>query len=106
MDTEWQPQIVAAIDFGTCNTRMAFAVKRHVKTEEKLEIIVMSDWKHAPDAKMAPTTVLVDHAHRITAYGQEAEENFRRMSDRDRRSCCLFKNFKMDLHQREVGYVS
>ena len=99
---DWQPKIVAAIDFGTCNTRMAFALKPLVATVNELQVIVMDDWKHAPGAQMAPTSVLFDHTKSVIGYGHEAEEMFRAMKPAERRSCLLFKNFKMDLHRKVV----
>lgn len=102
---EWQPKIVAAIDFGTCNTRMAFALKPLVATAKDVQVIVMDDWKHAPGALMAPTSVLIDHTNSVIGYGHEAEEMFRAMKPAERRSCFLFKNFKMDLHRKEVRVI-
>lgn len=102
MDKEWQPLIVAAIDFGTCNTRMAFAPKPLVNTMESLEIIVMDDWEHSPGAQKAPTSVLMDNSQSVIAYGYEAEEMFRTLRLAERRSSYLFKNFKMDLHKKAV----
>lgn len=102
MMDELQPKIVAAIDFGTCNTRMAFAEKQLVATAADVEVVVMDDWKHTPGARTTPTSVLIDHTGSVISYGYEAEEMYGTMKPADQRSCYLFKNFKMDLHRKEV----
>ena len=103
---EWQPKIVAAIDFGTCNTRMAFAeIPLTTRAIESDDVIVMNNWQYAPGAWMAPTSILFDHTRSVIGYGHEAEEKFRAMKPVERRSCSLFKNFKMDLHQKPVSQL-
>lgn len=96
--------IVAAIDFGTCNTKMAFAVK-HVTLGSDTRVVVMDAWENAPGATMAPTAILIDHTGEVAAYGYEAEETFRVLDKAKAKLSFLFKNFKMSLHQKEVGKV-
>ena len=67
---------VAAIDFGTCNTKMAFAHTPLTRGVDA-QVVVMDAWENAPAAVMAPTTILIDHTGEVTAYGYEAEEKFR-----------------------------
>ena len=95
-------KIVAAIDFGTCNTKMAFAYIP--LTQDKVpEVVVMDAWENAPpEAVMAPTTILIDHTGEVAAYGYAAEEKFRSLDTAKARASFLFKNFKMYLHQKKV----
>ena len=94
-------KIVAAIDFGTCNTKMAFAFKP-LSDGGDAQVVVMDAWENAPAAVMAPTTILIDHTGEVTAYGYEAEEKFRALPAAQAKISYLFKNFKMALHQKEV----
>ena len=98
-------KIVAAIDFGTCNTKMAFAYNPLTRGEDA-RVVVMNAWENAPPpAVMAPTTILIDHTGEVTAYGYEAEEKFRTLPAAQAKISYLFKNFKMALHQKEVRKV-
>ena len=94
-------KIVAAIDFGTCNTRMAFAFNPCTPGEDA-QVVPMDAWENAPGAVMAPTTILIDHTGEVAAYGYEAEEAFRVLDVAKAKISYLFKNFKMALHQKEV----
>ena len=98
-------KIVAAIDFGTCNTKMAF-VNNPLTRGGDVRVVVMNAWENAPPpALMAPTTILIDHAGEVAAYGYEAEEKFRTLPPAQAKISYLFKNFKMALHQKEVRKV-
>ena len=99
-------QIVAAIDFGTCNTKMAFAYIPFTHGRPVgVRVDVMDAWENAPAALMAPTTILIDHTGEVAAYGYEAEEKFRTLPAAQAKKSYLFKNFKMALHQEEVRKV-
>ena len=104
LDYGMDRKIVAAIDFGTCNTRMAFALKP-LATFGEANIVVMDAWENAPGSPLAPTTILIDHTGEIAAYGYEAEEMFRVLDKAKARVSYLYKNFKMGLHQKEVRKV-
>ena len=98
-------KFVAAIDFGTCNTKMAFT-KRPLPHGGDARVVVMDAWKNAPpEAVMAPTTILIDHTGEVVAYGYEAEEKFRTLPAALAKISYLFKYFKMALHQKEVRKV-
>ena len=97
-------KIVAAIDFGTCNTKMAFAFNPLTRGGDA-QVVVMDAWENAPGAAMAPTTILIDHTGEVAAYGYEAEERFRVLDKAEAKVSFLFKNFKMALHQKEVRKV-
>ena len=93
--------VVAAIDFGTCNTRLAFGVKG----AEKEIVHVVDDWNCAPQLAskpLSPTSILLDSKQALVAYGWEAEENVCNYSDKDLEECFFFKNFKMELHRTKV----
>ena len=93
-------RIVAAIDFGTCNTRVCFA--RNTKDFKSLEFFEMDDWKLAPHGRdMAPTSVLLDKKGDPLAYGFEAEDMFKNREEEDH--FYFFKNFKMELHDINVS---
>ena len=94
-------KLVAAIDFGTCNTKMAFAHTPLTRSVDA-QVVVMDAWENAPAAVMAPTTILIDHTGEVAAYGYEAEEKFRALPAAQAKISYLFKNFKMTLHQKEV----
>ena len=94
--------IVAAIDFGTCNTKMAFAHLTHGKDPQ---IVVMDNWENAPEALTTPTNILIDDTGKVLGYGYEAEEMFRALPSDAEKICYLFKNFKMALHKQEVRKV-
>ena len=81
-------KFVEAIDFGTCNAKMAFAFNPLAPGGET-QIVVMDAWENAPGAVMAPTTILIDPTTILDV--AKAKISF------------LFKNFKMALHQKEVG---
>lgn len=62
----------------------------------------MTDWEEGrgnPD--MAPTSILFNKAEEVVAYGFAAENRFKNLSDGEN-EYYFFKNFKMDLHGREV----
>ena len=101
-----QKEVVAAIDFGTCNTRLAFGVQNAESSKlSDIELVVMNDWRKAPDVlmTMAPTTLLVDEKKEVAGYGWEAEDMFRTLPPADKKSYYLLKNFKMALHQKNVS---
>ena len=96
-------KIVAAIDFGTCNTRMAFAFKP-LTQQGNIDIIVMDAWENAPGHDtMAPTAILFDPQKNVQAYGFDAEESFRVLDKAEAKKSLLFKYFKMALHQKKVS---
>lgn len=100
-----ETKLVAAIDLGTCNTRMAFAYRPSTDscdTKVSPRVIPMDDWEDAAGAVMAPTTILIDHTGEVAAYGYQAEEKFRVLTVAQAKVSYLFKNFKMVLHQKEV----
>ena len=92
--------VVAAIDFGTCNTRLAFGIKG----PGKVDIRLVDNWENAPagGSQMVPTCILFNSKREIVAYGWEAEEIFREYGDKEREESFLFRNFKMTLHQKKV----
>ena len=94
-------ELVAAIDFGTCNTKIAFA-KKPLPHGGDARVVVLDAWENAPAAVKAPTTILIDHTGEVAAYGYEAEEKFRTLPAAQAKISYLFKNFKMALHQKEV----
>ena len=109
---------VVAIDFGTCNTRMAFANKPSTSSDSTTDgprIVVMDEWECAVDAVAAPTSIIISrHRERetkpyggytVTAYGYEAEEMFLEPDLDKKDNLLLFKNFKMDLHEKEVRNI-
>lgn len=105
---------VVAIDFGTCNTRMAFANKPSTNsgsTPDSPRIVVMNEWECAVDAVAAPTSIIISqhrargtdpYVYAVTAYGYEAEEMFLDPDLDKTDKPLLFKNFKMALHEKEV----
>ena len=105
---------VVAIDFGTCNTRMAFANKPSTSsgsTPDSPRIVVMDEWECAVDAVAAPTSIIISqhrargtdpYVYAVTAYGYEAEEMFLDPDLDKKDKPLLFKNFKMALHEKEV----
>ena len=97
------PKIVAAIDFGTCNTKMAFTFNPWIRGGA-VRLVIMDSWDNAPPpAVTAPTTILIDHTGEVAAYGYDAEEKFRALPAAQAKVSYLFKNFKMALHQKEVS---
>ena len=93
--------VVGAIDFGTCNTRMAFGVKG----AEKVNLVVVDDWNCAPQmgsTPLSPTSILLDSERALVAYGWEAEERVRNYGGKETDESYFFKNFKMELHRRKV----
>lgn len=104
-------KIVAAIDFGTCYTKMAFAYDDTLPDGKGAQlrisetVAVMDAWEDAPGfpmPAMAPTSILIDNKGEVSAYGYEAEEKFRVLTVAQAKVSYLFKNFKMALHQDEV----
>ena len=101
MASQCELTVVGAIDFGTCNTRLAFGVKG----AEKVNLVVVDDWSCAPqlgNTPLSPTSILLDSSRDLLAYGWEAEEKVRNFSDKEINESFFFKNFKMELHRRKV----
>ena len=100
MAVQCKQAVVAAIDFGTCNTRMAFGVKG----PDKVHVRVVDNWENAPSdvSQMVPTCIRFNSKRELVAYGWEAEEKFREYEDKERDQSFLFRNFKMTLHQKRV----
>ena len=100
MAVQCKQVVVAAIDFGTCNTRMAFGVKG----PDKVHLRVVDNWENSPSDvnQMVPTCILFNSKRELVAYGWEAEEKFREYGDKERDQSFLFRNFKMTLHQKRV----
>ena len=104
MASRREQTVVGAIDFGTCNTRMAFGVKG----AEKVNLMVVDDWNSAPQlgsTPLSPTSILLDSQQALVAYGWEAEEKIRNYSGKEMNESFFFKNFKMELHQRKVRQI-
>ena len=107
---EKQLRIVAAIDFGTCNTRIAFARVSSligIPRTQDMDIFVMDNWENAPDGlkTMAPTSVLFNMTGDAVAYGFDAEDHFQSLKPSQLRSKYLFKYFKMELHKKNVSNI-
>lgn len=94
-------KVIGAIDFGTCNTRLAFGVK----VSGKLNVRLVDNWERAPlgGNKVAPTSILFDKKGEVIAYGWEAEAKFCDFEEKDRNEHPFFKNFKMELHRQKVS---
>lgn len=95
-------QVIGAIDFGTCNTRMAFGLK---VTGKKPIRRLVDNWERAPlgGNKVAPTSILFDRKGEVMAYGWEAEAKFCELEEEERTQHAFFKNFKMELHRKKVS---
>ena len=94
-----EPAVVAAIDFGTSNTKLAFGV------DANEDPITFTEWECAPGGDlvtMAPTTILLDETGEVVAYGWDAEQRYGTLEPVDRKSHRLFKHFKMKLHEEKV----
>ena len=99
---------VGAIDFGTCNTRIAFGMRpvASAKQTGTFRVQLMTEWEESkgnPD--MAPTSILFNKAKEVVAYGFAAENMFKHLGDGGDEHY-FFRNFKMDLHGREVCKLS
>ena len=107
-------KVVAAIDFGTCNTRIAFALllkkdtgtisRINAKTKMKdIDIYVVDNWKSSPIplSPVVPTSVLIDPSMKAIAYGHDAEQQLRTV---DKTTHYYFKHFKMELHKINVSH--
>lgn len=91
---------VAAIDFGTCNTKMAFAYRPQAQTGTP-KIYPMDDWENT-SGNDVPTSILTDRSGEVKAYGYHAEQSFRQLDQSEVKRFLLFKDFKMFLHRKEV----
>jgi hypothetical protein len=103
------PAVVAAIDFGTSNTKLAFGVEVN-DPKTPYEIIPFTEWESAPGGDMvyaAPTNILFDETGEVVAYGWDVEDTYAALDKVEKRTYRLFKHFKMRLHQEEnfsMGY--
>ena len=98
------PAVVAAVDFGTTNTKLAFGIKVDDPNNPYV-ILPFTEWECAPGGDVvhvAPTSILLDETGEVDAYGWEAEHKYGGLDERDRCTYWLFKHFKMELHQEEV----
>ena len=94
------PKAVGAIDLGTCNTRIAFGMRPTYEREGKFEVHLVTDWEDGKgNPPMAPTSILFNKAEEVIAYGFAAEKMFKNHVGEE---YYFFKNFKMDLHSKEV----
>ena len=94
-----EPAVVAAIDFGTSYTKLAYGV------DDDEDPIPFTEWECAPVGglvTMAPTTILLDETGEVVAYGWEAEHKYGTLEPEDKNSHRLFKHFKMKLHEEKV----
>ena len=94
-----EPAVVAAIDFGTSNTKLAFGV------DVNEEPIIFTEWEGVQGGDLvttAPTTILLAETGEVAAYGWEAEETYRTLELVERNKHRLFKHFKMKLHEEKV----
>ena len=82
---------VAALEIGTCNTRMGFAF-RPLASEATANIVVIYDCWNDSRGLAVPTTILFNHTKEVIAYGSEAESLFHNLSVAERRSVYFFKN--------------
>ena len=104
------PAVVAAIDFGTSNTKLAFGIEVDDPNNPYV-IIPFTEWECAPGGDLvytAPTSILLDETGEVDAYGWEAEHRYGCLDEIERRTYRLFKHFKMRLHTEEVqfkGYI-
>ena len=97
-----RPKAVGAIDFGTCNTRIAFGMRPTDEKDGKFRVQLVTEWEDSkgnPD--MAPTSILFSKAKEVVAYGFAAEQKFKNDVGED---YYFFRNFKMDLHSKEVSF--
>ena len=94
-----QPSFVAAIDFGTTFTGLAFAPYPHGKQDVTLYI-----WDSNKGIEVkAPTTVLFHSSGKFASFGFEAVRDYYEKSDQEKLDCYFFQNFKMELQQKPVN---
>lgn len=90
-------QLVAAIDFGTAVSALAFSFREDFELEP-LRIIVQS-WEHL--ACKTPTCALFDKNKTLIAFGYKAEKIFRELSENGKHEeHYLFERFKMQLYNK------
>ena len=94
-----QPSFVAAIDFGTTFTGLAFASYPHGKHN-----VALNKWNgHEGVEVKAPTAVLFHSSGEFASFGFEAVREYYEKGDREKLDCYFFKHFKMELHQKPVN---
>ena len=93
-----QPLFIAAIDFGTTFTGLAFA--SCLSGDHK---VVLYRWDGYEGLEIkAPTAVLFHPNGEFAAFGFEAVSEYYDKDDKEKLDCYFFKNFKMELHQKKV----
>ena len=94
-----QPSFVAAIDFGSTFTRLAFAPYPHGKHR-----VAIYKWNGIEGVEaQAPTTVLFHSSGKFASFGFDAVRDYYEKSNQEKVDCYFFKNFKMELQQKPVN---
>ncbi|KAL3858893.1 hypothetical protein ACJMK2_009142 [Sinanodonta woodiana] len=101
MDT---PVIVAAIDFGTAYSGIAFQFK-HEFEKDPTKISAPQTWNGGKPNLMShktPTCLLLDNNEESSSFGYEAEDKYADLCmDGKHTDWYFFRRFKMRLHERE-----
>ena len=92
-----KPAVVAAIDFGTSNTKLAFGIETN-DPNNPYNLATFTNWKCTPSVGLlytAPSTILLDGTGAVIAYGHEAELRYISLKSA-KKGAHLFKHFKME----------
>ena len=97
--------VVAAIDFGTTYSGLAFSFKHHFK-KDPLQHIITNIWDVGPlKLQKAPTDALFDGEGNFHSFGYEAEEKYGEIledEDENLDDWYYFERFKMKLFDQKV----
>ncbi|KAL3858892.1 hypothetical protein ACJMK2_009141 [Sinanodonta woodiana] len=98
------PVIVAAIDFGTAYSGIAFQFK-HEFEKDPTKISAPQTWNGGKQNLISyktPTCLLLDNNEESSSFGYEAEDKYADLSmDEKHTDWYFFRRFKMRLHERE-----
>lgn len=95
-------KLVAAIDFGTTYSGHAYSLKG--KFENDPLKIKAHSWSKSLFSHKTPTTALFDKDQKLIAFGYDAEQRFRELSQNgEHQEHYFFERFKMQLYNYESG---
>ena len=100
--------VVVAIDFGTTYSGYAYSFRDDflkVKTRQ-LPKITTENWnseQHIYDK--TPTTLLLDKDKNFVGFGYDAETEYGRMTEEERKEHYYFRRFKMTLYDKDGTLV-
>lgn len=101
--------VVVAIDFDTTYSGYAFSFRSDFLKDktDHLNKIYTDNWNSGNLlSEKTPTTLLLDKEKKFVSFGYDAENDYSRMSEEERKEHYYFRRFKMMLYDKDGKLVS